>query len=347
MLRFLTSIVMLARALLKSRRDLALENLALRQQLAILKAKTPRARPRPGDRLLWVLLRRFWPAWRNALIIVQPETVIRWHRERFRRYWRRKSRSALGGRPHLNAEIRDLVRRLACENPTWGAPRVHGKLRMLGFDVSERAVSRYMPKRPTDPQARQGWITFLHNHRDVQAAMDFFTVPTVRFRMLYVLFVIHHARRKILHLNVTANPSAAWICQQLREAFPYDQVPRYLIFDRDSKFDHEVVRTLKGMGVEVVRTAYRSPWQNGVAERWVQSVRQDLLDHVIVMGERHLGRLLRKYVRYYHRDRCHLGLGKNCQVGRRAMKRSGAQAKVIAFPRLGGLHHRYEWRTAA
>jgi hypothetical protein len=179
MLRFLTSIVSLARALLKSRRDLALENLPLRQQLAILKVKASRPRLRPSDRVLWRLLRRLWPAWRNALIVVQPETVIRWHREGFRRYWRRKSRSELGGRPRLDAEIRDLVCRLACENPTWGAPRVHDELRMLGLDVSERAVSRYMPKRPADPRARQSWNTFLRNHRDVLAAMDFFTVPTV------------------------------------------------------------------------------------------------------------------------------------------------------------------------
>jgi putative transposase len=347
MLRFLTSIVMLARALLRSRRDLVLENLALRQQLALLKVETRRPRLRPGDRLLWVLLWRFWPRWREALIIVQPETVIRWHREGFQRYWRWKSRGRLGGRPHVDAEIRDLVRRLARENPTWGAPRIHGELRMLGFAVSERTVGRYVPKRPTDPRARQSWNTFLRNHRDVLAAMDFFTVPTVRFRMLYVLFVIQQARRRVLHVNVTANPSATWICQQLREAFPYDHVPRYLIFDRDSKFDHEVLGTLKGMGVEVVWTAYRSPWQNGVAERWVQSVRQDLLDHVIVMSERHLAKLLRQYVRYYHRDRCHLGLGKNCPMPRRGTKRSGALAKVAAFPRLGGLHHRYEWHTAA
>ena len=347
MLRLLTSIGMLARALLKSRRDLALENLVLRQQLAILKVKTPRARLRPGDRLLWVLLRRFWPAWRNALIIVQPETVLRWHREGFRRYWRRKSRSEFGGRPHVDAEIRDLVRRLACENPTWGVPRVHGGLRMLGFDASERAVSRSMPKRPTDPRARQSWSTFLRSHRDVMAAMDFFTVPTVKFRMLYVFFVIRHARREVLHVNVTAHPSAQWVCQQLREAFPYDQVPRYVVFDRDSKFDREVVRTLKGMGVEVVRTAYRSPWQNGVAERWVQSVRQDLLDHVVVFGERRLCRLLGEYARYCHRDRCHLGLGKDCPTPRRITRRSGSRSTIVAFPRLGGLHHRYEWRTAA
>ncbi|MFC1573162.1 integrase core domain-containing protein [Candidatus Eisenbacteria bacterium] len=277
-----------------------LENLALRQQLGVLKIKKPRPRLRDTDRILWVLLRRLWPKWRDVLIIVQPETVTRWHREGFRKYWRWKSRTNRGGRPAVDAEIRDLVHRMVRENPTWGAPHVHGELQMLGFDVSERTVARYMPRRPVDPDAHQRWMTFLRNHRDGIAAMDFFTVPTVTFQVLYVLFIIHHARRKILHVGITPNPTAAWICQRLREAFPDEHAPRYLIFDRDGKFGHEITRTLKGMGVKIVRTAYRSPWQNGVAERWVLSVRQDLLNNVIVLDERHLRRMLRDYIRYYN-----------------------------------------------
>lgn len=218
---------------------------------------------------------------------------------------------------------------------------------MLGFDLSERTVSRYMPRKPIDPAARQRWVTFLRNHRHALAAMDFFTVPTVTFRMLYVFFVIHHDRRRILHVRVTTHPCAEWICQQLREAFPYDRVPRYLIFDRDAKFGHEVTRILKAMGVKIVRTAYRSPWQNGVAERWVQSARCDLLDHVIVFGEEHLGRLLDDYVRYYHEDRCHLALGKDCPTRRQPTTRSTARASITALPRVGGLHHRCVWRSAA
>ena len=347
MLRFLSSIVALLRALLRSRGDLALENLALRQQLAVFKLKTPRPRLRPVDRILWVLLRRIWPRWQDALIIVKPETVIRWHREGFRRFWRWKSRYARRGRPPVDAQIRALVRRLANENPTWGAPRVHSEIRMLGHDVSERTVTRYMPRCPADPEACQRWMTFLRNHRDCLAAMDLFTVPTATFRVIHVFFIIHHARRGIVHVGVTANPTATWICQRLREAFPYDRVPRYLIFDRDSKFSSEVVRTLRGMGVKTVRTAYRSPWQNGIAERWVLSARQDLLNHVIVLGERHLSRLLKSYVRYYQEDRCHLALAKDCPVRRRVTTPLDSKARIIAFPRVGGLHHRYEWRTAA
>jgi hypothetical protein len=249
----LTSLVHVARSLLRSRRDLVLENLALRQQLGVL------------DRMLWVILHWLWPKWKEALIIVQPDTVIRWHRDGFRRYWRWKPRRGRVGRPRIEAEIRDLVRRLANENPTWGAPRVHSELRMLGFDLSERTVSRYMPRKPVDPAARQLWVTFLRNHRHALAASDFFTVPTVTFRMLYVFFVIHYDRRRILHVRVTTHPCAEWICQQLREAFPYDRVPRYLIFDRDAKFGHKVTRILKAMGVKTVRAAYRSPWQKGYA----------------------------------------------------------------------------------
>jgi transposase InsO family protein len=190
-------------------------------------------------------------------------------------------------------------------------------------------------------------MTFLRNHRDGIAAMDFFAVPTVRFQVLYVLFIMHHARRRIAHIGITPNPTAAWICQRLREAFPDDEAPRYLILDRDRKFGHEVIRTLQGMGVKIVRTAYRSPWQNGVAERWVLSVRRDLLDHVVVLGERHLGQILHDYVRYYHEDRCHLALEKDCPVKRRASSRPDPKGKVIALPRIGGLHHRYEWRAVA
>ena len=218
---------------------------------------------------------------------------------------------------------------------------------MLGFVVSDRTVARYMPRRPRDPDAHQRWMTLLRNHRDGLAAMDFFTVPTIRFQVLYVLFIIHHARRKIMHVGITANPNAAWICQQLREAFPDDDAPRYLIYDRDGKFGHDVIRTLKAMGVKIDRTAYRSPWQNGVAERWVLSVRQDLLNNVIVLGERHLRRMLREYVRYYHEDRCHLALEKDCPVKRPRTQRPDPKAKIIALPRVDGLHHRYEWRLAA
>jgi putative transposase len=204
---------------------------------------------------------------------------------------------------------------MVAENPTWGAPRIHGELKMLGFDISERTVLRWMRKAPKDPGPAKRWMTFLNNHREAIAAMDFFNMPTLRFSVLYCFFVIAHDRRRILHLNVTKHPNSAWVTQQMRKTFPYESAPRYLIFDRAENFNQEVVSTVKSFGIEPKRTAYRSPWQNGVAERWVGNVRRDLLDHVIVLNERHLKRLMSEYIRYYHQDRTHLGLEKETPAG--------------------------------
>ena len=330
-----------------SRSDLLIENLALRQQLAILTAKRPRPRMRLADRFFWLGLRRFWPRWKEALVIVQPATVVRWHRQGFRKYWIWKSRRRATGRPSTTAEIRAVVRRMANENPTWGAPRIHGELLMLGFDVSERTVSRMMPRRPPDPEARQRWRNFLRNHREVLAAMDFFTVPTATFRVLYVFFVIHHARRSVLHVRVTEHPTAGWIIQQLREAFPFDSVPLYLIFDNDKKYGTEVLAVIEHMGIRRKQITPYSPWQNGAAERWVETVRRDLLDHVIVLNARHLHRLLSEFVAYYHDDRTHLGLGKNTPSRRAVASKPNGDAEIVGHPRIGGLHRRYGWRQAA
>ena len=236
---------------------------------------------------------------------------------------------------------------MAAENPTWGAPRIHGELLMLGYDVSERTVSRVLPRRRGDPDAGQRWCSFLKNHRAVLAAMDFFTVPTATFRVLYVFFVIHHARRTVLHVRVTAHPTAAWVTQQLREAFPFDDLPRAVIFDRDPKYTGEVLATLERMGVGRKQTTPHSPWQNGVAERWVETVRRELLDHVIVINERHLQRMLAEYVAYYHDDRTHLGLSKETPARRGVAVKPADGSEVVALRRVGGLHHRYEWRSAA
>jgi len=209
-----------------------------------------------------------------------------------------------------------MIFRMAAENPTWGAPRIHGELLKLGFKVSEPTVSRWLQRAPRRPDVRKHWLTFLRNHREAIAAMDFFTVPTLTFGVLYCFFVISHSRRKILRCNVTRNPSALWIVQQMREAWPYARAQRFLLFDRDSKFGKDVITAVKNLGTEPVRTGFRSPWQNGVAERWVGSCRRDLLDHVIVLNERHLKRLMREYIRYYHEDRTHLGLAKDTPQGR-------------------------------
>jgi transposase InsO family protein len=238
--------------------------------------------------------------------------------------------------------LRELIFRMVAENPTWGAPRIHGELKMLGFDISERTVLRWMRKAPRGLERSMRWTAFLSNHREAIAAMDFFTVPTLTFGVLYCFFVIAHDRQRILHCNVTKHPTSAWVIQQLREAFPYDSAPSYLIFDRGSSFNAEMMDAVKSFGIQPKRTSFRSPWQNGVAERWVGNCRRDLLDHAIVLNERHLKRLMSEYVQYYHEDRTHLALAKRTPTGREAASNSEVGSKIIAMPRLGGLHHRYD-----
>jgi len=324
-----------------SREDLILENLALRQQLLALHSKRPRRRLSTMQKMFWVVLRSLWSRWQKPLILVTPRTVVEWHRAGFRLYWRWLSRARrIGGRRPVCKEVRDLILRMAAENPTWGAPRIHGELLKLGFNVSEPTVSRWLRRVPRSPDIARSWLTFLRNHREALAAMDFFTVPTLTFGVLYCFFVIGHDRRKILRFNVTRNPSALWIAQQMREAWPYAPAHRFLLFDRDSKFGKDVISAAKDMGSRPLRTAFRSPWQNGVAERWVGSCRRDLLDHVIVLNERHLRHLMAEYVRYYHEDRTHLALGKDTPAGRPTVERS-AKCQIRPLPRLGGLHHRY------
>jgi transposase InsO family protein len=328
--------------LLYCRRDLLLENLALRQQLAVFKARNQRPGLSAPDKLFWVLARRFWTGWRKALLVVTPETVVRWHRAGFRLYWTWLSHHRVRlGRKRISEEVCELIFQMVAENPTWRAPRIHGELQMLGFEVSERTVSRWIRRAPRNPEPARRWLTFLRNHREAIAAMDFFTVPTVTFGVLYCFFIIAHDRRRILHFNVTRNPTSAWVMQQLREALPYESAPKYLIFDRDAKFSPEIVAAVRAMGSQPTRTSFRSPWQNGVAERWVGSCRQDLLNHVIAFNERHLKRLLAEYVRYYHEDRTHLGLQKQTPL-RRAAAPKKRSAQIVSRARLGGLHHRYD-----
>jgi transposase InsO family protein len=242
----------------------------------------------------------------------------------------------------VNRELRELIFRMVAENRTWGAPRIHGELKMLGFDISERTVLRWMRKAPRNPEPAKRWAAFLNNHREAIAAMDFFTVPTLTFGVLYGFFVISHGRRQILHFNVTRHPTSAWVSQQLREAFPYDAAPRYLIFDRGSYFNDDIVETIRSFEIEPKQTSFQSPWQNGIAERFVGSCRRDLLDHVIVLNDRHLKRLVTEYIRYYHYDRTHLGLAKQTPVDRIAATGTQLSEKVISTARLGGLHHRYD-----
>jgi len=254
---------------LTSRRDLALENIALRQQLMVLRRQTAKVRLREGDRLFWVWLRRVWPGWRGALVLVQPATVVGWHRRGFRTYWRWKSR-ARGGRPRIDPSVQNLIRHMWKSNPTWGAPRIQAELHKLGIDVSDSTVRRYRPSGLRPPS--QTWRSFLENHRADIAAMDFFIVPTATFRVLYVLLIMSHDRRRILHFNVTTSPSARWTARQVVEAFPYDTQPRFLLHDRDSIFGGSFARRVGSMGIEEVVTAPGSPWQNPYCERLIGSI---------------------------------------------------------------------------
>src|SRR6516165_595392 len=323
-----------------SRSNLLLENLAVRQQLVVLKRRDPRPPIGILDKLFWVVASRFWAGWKEALVVVSPETVVRWHRAGFAMYWRAISTvRRVTGRKRIPKEVRDLIFRMVAENPTWGAPRIHGELLMLGFDFSERTISRGMKRAPRNPEPAKRWLTFLRNHREAIAAMDFFTVPTVTFHMLYCFFIIAHDRRRILHCNVTRHPTSGWMIQQLREAFPYGSAPRFLIFDRDGKYGLDVLAAIRSLRVSPIRTSLESPWQNGVADRWIESCRRDLLDHVIAVNERHLKRLLSEYIHYYHEDRTHLGLGKGTPNWR---SRSHTSGRIVSQVRLGGMHHRYD-----
>ena len=326
--------------LFRSRQSLLVENLALRQQVAVFKRRRRRPRLTAADKLFWVLLHRFWSSWKTALIVVSPDTVVRWHRAGFQMYWRLISRvrKRVGRRP-VSQEIRELIFRMMAENPTWHAPRIHGELVMLGFDISERSVSRWMRRAPRTTDPSQRWLTFLRHHREAIAAMDFFTVPTVSFSVLYVFVIIGHDRRRILHFNMTRHPTSAWIMQQLREAFPFEPSTKFLILDHDAKYGTEVPTAIRLMGIKPVQTTIGCPWQNGIAERWIGNCRRELLDHVIVINQSHLKRLLASYVDYYHQDRTHCGLEKQTPEKR---TRCTARGMVVAWPRVGGLHHRYE-----
>jgi transposase InsO family protein len=287
----LAALLVTLRSIARSRLDLQLENLALRHQINALR-RSAKKRPKltSGDRLFWVWLSRLWRDWRSALVIVKPETVVVWHRKGFRLFWTWKVRHGQPGRPVVSREVRDLVREMCRENPTWGAPRIHGELLKLGIDIGETSVSKYMVRCRNPPS--QTWRTFLENHISQLVSVDFFTVPTIRFHVLYVFLVLAHDRRRILHFNVTAHPTAEWTGQQLREAFPFDQHPRYLLRDRDRIFGNNFRDQVRDMGIEEVLATPRSPWQRAYVERVIGSIRRECLDHVIVLDENSLRRIL-------------------------------------------------------
>jgi putative transposase len=342
MISLLLYLLRLLPFLVGGHRQLALENLALRQQLVVYKRTGTRPRLRRTDRLFWLALARIWAGWKQPLIIVTPDTVLRWQRRRFREYWTKLSAQPTRGRPPVHAEIKALVRRMAAANPLWGAPRIHGELLTLGINVAERTVSRLLPKRRTPPS--QAWRTFLANHVRDLVSLDFFTVPTAGLRVLFVFVVLAHHRRRVIHFNVTEHPTAHWTAQQIVDAFPNDSAPSYLLRDRDQIYGEQFRRRVKGMGIEEVLTAPQSPWQNPFAERLIGSIRRECLEHVVVFGERHLRRILAAYFAYYHRARTHLALDKDAPNSRPI--EPPALGAIMAFPEVGGLHHRYVRRAA-
>jgi putative transposase len=328
---------------LRTRFDLQLEVMALRHQLEVLRnGRRTRARLTRLDGAFWVLLYRLWARCLDRVVIVKPETVVGWHRLGFRAFWSWKSRPRGRGRPPVPAEIKNLIRRIGRDNVLWGAPRIHGELLKLGIEISQAAVSKYMMRHPRLPS--ETWRTFLQNHLGCLASIDFFVVPTATFRLLFVFIVLQHRRRQILHFGVTTNPTSEWASQQIREAFPWNTAPCYLIRDRDASYGGVFRSRLKAMGIIEVLSVPRSPWQNAYAERVIGSIRRECLNHVIVLNKQHLRQLLSSYLGYYHQSRTHLSLGKDCPEPRPVQPTD--QGKVIAFPQVGGLHHRYERRAA-
>src|SRR5664280_1165591 len=338
MFSVLASLVGATLSFLKTQRELALENLALRHQVGDLKRTlgTRRVCLKPSDRMLWVVLSRVWSGWQLALAIVQPATVIRWHREGFRRSWASKSRRR-DGRPELAREVRALIRKMSTSNPSWGAPRIRNELAKIGIDVSRSTVAKYMVRHRKPPSPT--WRAFLDNHVKELVSLDFFVVPTATFRVHFVLLILSHDRRRILHFNVTSSPSAEWTAQQAVQAFPNDSAPRYLLRDRDCIYGKYFRHRVKSLGIKEVLTAARSPWQNPYVERLIGSIRRECLDHVIVLNERHLRRVLRSYFQYYHRSRCHLSLDGDAPVPRSVQ--GPELGHVIELSEVGGLHHRY------
>src|SRR5205809_4812687 len=306
MVRWLGILLGTLRSTVRTHRELALENLALRQQLAVWKARQPRPQLTAMDRMFWVVLSRLWKSWRNSLQMVGPETVVGWHRQGFRRYWAWKSQRRRG-RPAIRTELRDLIRRISRANPLWGAPRIHGELLKLGLTVSQATVSKYMLRPRRRPS--QAWRTFLANHAKDLIGLDFFTVPTATFRVLFALVVLSHDRRRLVHFNGTEHPTADWTGRQLIEACGLEE-PWHLIRDRDQVYGERFSRQAKTLDIREVVIAPRSPWQNAYTERVIGSIRRECLDHVVVIAERHLLGILSKYADYYNGTRTHLSLAK-------------------------------------
>ncbi len=320
----------------KSRSRLEAENAVLRHQLIVLRRKVPgRVRLTNNDRWFFVQLYRWFPSILQVLTIVRPETLVRWHRAGFRCYWRWKSRPR-GGRPQIETDLRALIRRMSTEDPRFGERRA-STASCLSSGLRSRSRASPSTWSSGNGSPSQGWRTFLHNHAPDIAAMDLFVVPTIGFDLLYAFIIVRLDHRDLIWINVTTNPTAEWIARQLAEAFPWDLAPRHLIRDRDRIYGSIVTRRMRAMGIRDKPTARASPWQNGYAERLIGSIRRECVDHIVVLGQAHLRRILRCYARYYNDIRTHRSLDKDAPVSR-PVQRTGI---ISSRPILGGLHHHY------
>jgi transposase InsO family protein len=335
MFALLHSLAMFVIDFFKSPRRLEAENLFLRHQLSIALRRAPsRLRLRGSDRALLVWMTRLWPSLLGAAQVAQPETILRWHRAGFKTFWRWKSRNR-AGRPKIDRELRDLIRQMSKENPKWGASRVHGELLMLGFEVAQSTVSKYMVRGGTPPS--QSWKTFLRNHAQAIAAIDLCVVPTLTFERLFAVLVLGHDRRQLLWFEVTRHPTAEWLARQITEAFPWATAPACLVRDNDGAYGHVFRSRVRAMGIRDRPISPGSPWQNGYAERLIGTVRRECRDRMLIFGESHLRRVLASYAAYYNQARTHLALQKDAPL-HRAVQRSGV---IVAIPILAGLHHQY------
>ena len=341
MIRFLACALA---AVFKSKSRLVAENLCLRQQLIVLKRRQARPRLRDADRRFWVLVCRWFSGWKQSLIVVKPETVIRWHRKGWKAYWRwRSMRSKTSGRNKIDPKLRALIHRMAHENPLWGQRRIQAELARLGFKVCARTVARYMRHRYNGTPS-PSWRRFLARHSSEIWACDLFTVQTLWFRTLYVFFVIHHANREIVHARVTAHPNSQWLAQQMIEACGLStEPPRFLIHDRDSSFGTVFDRRIESLGIKQIRTPVRAPKANAIAERWIRSIRNECLDHRLILGHQRLQQTVCEYVDYYNRWRPHRSLGQTAPCPEFWKSQEEATEEITATPILGGLHHVYQW----
>jgi len=335
MFAVLHAVAIVVANLFRSRSRLEAENVLLRHQLNVALRRAP-ARPRLNgfDRAILVWMVRLWPGLVDAVQVVRPETVLRWHRAGFRAFWRWKSRKRTG-RPKIDHRLRELIRRMSRENPLWGASRIHGELLVLGFEVAQSTVSKYMVRGRKPPS--QSWRTFLRNHSDAIVAIDMCVVPTVTFDRLFAFLVVGHGRRRLLWFEVTRHPTAEWLARQITEAFPWGSAPGYLVRDNDRAYGQVFTARVRAMGIRDRPISPGSPWQNAIAERLIGTLRRECLDQVVIFGEAHLRRVLGAYAAYYNQTRPHLALQKDAPL-RRTVQRIGS---IVAIPVLGGLHHQY------